>query len=42
MSGKLDTAAAQLDMEELHRFRQKFPVLADCDDFLLVSEQKNL
>ena len=40
--GEVDTAAATLDMEELHRFRQKFPVLADCDDFLLVSEQKNL
>jgi predicted amidohydrolase len=42
MPGKVDTAAAQLDMEELHRFRQKFPVLADSDDFLLASEQKIL
>ena len=42
MPGKVDTAAAQLDMEELHRFRQKFPVLADSDDFLLASEKKIL
>ena len=40
--GKVDTAAALLDMDELCRFRQKFPVLGDSDDFLLASEQKNL
>jgi predicted amidohydrolase len=40
--GKVDTAVALLDMDELHRFRQKFPVLADADDFLLASDQKIL
>ena len=31
--GQEETAAAPLDMDELRRFRQKFPVLQDADDF---------
>ena len=30
-SGRVGTASAELDMENLHRFRQKFPVLEDAD-----------
>ena len=29
--GKTETAAAELDMNELQRFREKFPVLRDRD-----------
>ena len=32
--GKVESAAAELDMESLQHFRKKFPVLADADDFL--------
>ena len=35
-SGMVETAAAELNMEELQRFRQKFPVLKDADAFTLV------
>lgn len=31
--GQVETAAAELDMETLRRFRQKFPVLCDGDSF---------
>lgn len=31
--GQVETAAAELDMEALRRFRQKFPVLCDGDSF---------
>ena len=40
--GEEEIAIAELDMEQLQRFRQKFPVLGDSDDFLLASEQKIL
>ena len=33
--GQAATAMAELDMDELRRFRQKFPVLNDADTFLL-------
>ena len=29
----IETACAELDMEELHRFRRKFPVLEDADQY---------
>lgn len=32
--GRVESAAAELDMESLQHFRKKFPVLADADDFL--------
>ena len=32
--GKEETAAAELDMNELQRFREKFPVLRDADGFI--------
>ena len=32
-SGVEEVAVSELDMEELQRFRQKFPVLKDADDF---------
>lgn len=32
-SGMVETAMAELDMEELQRFRKKFPVLEDADEF---------
>lgn len=32
--GKVESAAAELDMESLQHFRKKFPVLADADNFL--------
>lgn len=35
-SGRVETASAELDMENLHRFRQKFPVLSDADSFTLM------
>lgn len=35
-SGRVGTASAELDMENLHRFRQKFPVLSDADSFTLL------
>ena len=33
--GKAETAAAALDMDELLRFRKKFPVLKDADEFVI-------
>ena len=38
--GKIDTATALLDMDDLYQFRQKFTVQADADDFLLPNQQK--
>ena len=35
--GRPESAAAELDMEALERFRQKFPVLHDADAFTIVS-----
>ena len=32
--GRVESAAADLDMESLQHFRKKFPVLADADNFL--------
>lgn len=34
--GMVEAAIAELDMENLHRFRQKFPVLSDADSFTLL------
>lgn len=34
---KVETAAAELDMEELRRFRMKFPVLQDADAFAVIN-----
>ena len=35
LPGEVGAAAAELDMEQLIRFRQKFPVLDDADDFTI-------
>ena len=33
--GRVEVATAELDMEKLWHFRQKFPVLNDADAFVL-------
>lgn len=35
--GRVESAAAELDMESLQHFRKKFPVQADADEFQIIS-----
>ena len=39
VSDRAESASAELDMEQLERFRTKFPVLADADEFTLLQSE---